>query len=277
MLTFDVNAEATCQVLKATPKVEQEGGGISWDVDLAYTLHDEAEVEFLTSIFPSAVTAYMRAVDSKSESLMKATVPDALCKLAMRLPGGEVLLEGASTEVRGVELKCGLKAQVYTMKLRLKYLRSDYWVNLVQSLGEHVIVHVIPSQQNLPLAAKTKLPPLGRVVCATEKGTGREVYGVFRGERGDGLVVEDFDVYYTCQDILSQLHVADADGLHIDTPIAKYAGMSEIRSWRSLVDALGESVAHGRAVGDATVGFEITDEEVRIALGCESQAYRNRA
>lgn len=277
MLTFDVSAEATCQILKASPKVETEGGGISWDVDIAYVLHDESEAELLTSIFPSAVTAYMRAVDSKSESLMKATVPDALCKLGMRLPGGEVLIEGASTEVRGVELKCGSKAQVYTMKLRLKYLRSDFWGNLVQSLGEHVIVAVVPSQQTLPLAAKTKLPEIGRIVTAYEKGTGRTVCGIFRGERGDGLLVDDFDTYYMCERIVMAVHVVNHDTLDGGTAVAKYAGLSEAPTWYSLMLALGESLEANVAVGNQENGYEITDAEVTKALALESKPRRSRA
>jgi hypothetical protein len=275
MLTFDVSGEAPCQVVKASPKVEQEGGGISWDVDLAYVLNDEAEAEMLTSIFPSAVTAYMRAIDSKSESHMKATVPEVVAKLDMRLHGGEELVVGASVEVRSVELKCGAKAQVYTMRIRLKYLRSDFWVNLVQSLGETVIVSVRAAQQTLPIS--TKLPPEGRVVCAIQSSTGDEVYGVFRRGEPGALIVEDFDTYYKCDTIVTQVHIKDAGDMHIDDAIAKYAGLSEVRSWRSLINAIGEQVGQGTVEGNAIDGFVVTDATVQAALAGEVQAYRNRA
>jgi hypothetical protein len=255
MLTFQESGEAYCEVVKVIPKVDSDGGGICWDVDVAYGVTSEDEAEMLKAVFPSALTAYMRAVDGKSDSLLKATMPEALVFVDFALKGGETLFQRASAEVRGVEFKCNQKQQTYTAKLKLKFLRSDYYVGLVQSLGEFVVVRVRPQQQDLPLSKRTVEPKPGNVVCA--ESDGKEIYGVFKGMKYGEYIVEDFGIVHTAQTIYSVLAVADAQN-EIEGPLFMYQQLAEVPTWTDLVASMMRAMDAG-TLKQGDDGIIITD------------------
>jgi hypothetical protein len=268
MLTFDVSGECVCEVVKATPKVEQEGGGISWDVELARNVENEVEAELLLSVFPNAVQQYLRAIDGNANSVAKVS-SFAVTQLFMRTHGGDELVANASCEVRSLEFKCSAKDQVYTMKIRLKYLKTENWVGLVQSLGEQVIVTVRSAQEDLPLKKRGPQPMPGDVVCGiTEQGS--EVYGVYRGEKYGEHTLADFGHTHKVTSILSIFKVRGADELHVEGPIGKYIALSESPRWGFLVDALLESAKTNPNIGSRESGYVVTDEVVAIAITNES-------
>jgi hypothetical protein len=272
MLTFDRSAEAYCEIVKVAPKLDTETSGISWDVDVAYNVSSEDEAEMLLSVFPSAVTAYVRAVDGKGDSLLKTTLPAALFRVSMRYPSDEKLLWGVQAECRGVEFKVNSKSQTYTAKMRFKLMNAEFYVPLVQALGEHVVVAVEPVQQDLPLSSRSTQPEAGMVVAGTTSD-GEAAYGIYKREHAGEFVVEDFGVVHRLVRIDSQLRIQDAEN-DLDGPIARYVRFSEAPSWSSLITAYAEAVGGGGAKGDARSGWIMTDDIVSAALESERKVVR---
>jgi hypothetical protein len=267
MLTFDVSGECVCEVIKTTPRLEQEGGGISWDVDLSRNVENEVEAELLQSVFPDAVKQYCRAVDGNANSMAKVSSP-TITQLSIRTHGGEELVINASCEVRSLELKCSARDQVYTMKIRLKYMKTEHWVGLVQSLGEQVIVTVRSAQEDLPLKKRGPQPNVGDVVCGLDEG-GRELYGIYRGEKYGEHSLVDIEQSYKVSSILSVFKVNGADELHADGPVSKYISLSRSPSWGFLVEAIQELSDDNLSVGSRDLGYTVTDEVVALALKFE--------
>jgi hypothetical protein len=262
MLTFMESCESYCEVLKVVPKLDSSGGGISWDVDVAYNVTCEDEAELLKSVFPSAVTSYLRAIDGKGDSLLKTTLPQQLFTVSFRTKGGDSIVKKAAAEVRGVEFKVNEKSQVYTAKMRLCHLRSEFYVDLVQSLGEFVVVSVTPQQQDLPLLPKTAAPEIGDVVVAECDGV--EVYGVYRGEKYEEHIVEDFQKTYKAQKVLSSIKVEGASA-PFDGDFGWYRTLVKNPTWQHVVLALSKHLGEGKVQLGAN-GYIVTNEIVSSAL-----------
>ena len=266
MLTFMESCESYCEVVKVVPKLDSSGGGIMWDVDVAYNVTCEDEAELLRSVFPSAVTAYMRACDGKGESSLKTTLPQQLFTVSLKTRGGEGIIHKAAGEVRGVEFKVNEKSQVYTAKMRLCHLRSEFYADLVQSLGEFVVVTVTPQQQDLPLTSKAEAAQIGDVVVADCDG--KEVYGVYLSARYDEHTVEDCNHTYKAQKILSSIKVGDAKN-PFSEEMARYRKQSKVASWKSLFATLSVLLDQGRVKHDEN-GFVIDDAVIDAALEMEA-------
>ncbi len=262
MLTFMESCESYCEVVKVVPKLDSSGGGISWDVDVAYNVTCEDEAEMLRSVFPSAVTAYMRAKDGKGDSLLKTTLPQQLFTVSFRTKGGDDIVKKAAGEVRGVEFKVNEKSQTYTAKMRLCHLRSEFYVDLVQSLGEFVVVTVTPQQQDLPLPSRTVAPEVGDVVVAECDGV--EVYGVYRGEKYEEHIVEDFGKTYKAQKLLSSIKVEGASA-PFDGDLGWYRTLVKAPTWRDLVLALSKRLGEGK-VQHGSNGYIVDTDTVQAAL-----------
>lgn len=262
MLTFVEKCESYCEVTKVVPKLDSSGGGISWDVDVAYNVTSEDEAEMLRSVFPSAVTAYLRAKDGRGDSLLKTTLPQQLFTVSFRTKGGdEFIVKRTAAECRGVEFKVNEKAQTYTAKMRLCHMRSEFYVDLVQSLGEFVVVTVEPQQQDLPLPKADKIE-VGDVVVA--EWNGQEVYGVYRGEKYEEHIVEDFQTTYRAQKVLSSIRVEGASA-PFDGDLGWYRTLVKTPTWRDLVLALSKFLGEGK-VKQGDNGYIVDNDIVHAAL-----------
>jgi hypothetical protein len=272
LVTFMERGDGAGQLVRLACKVDAEAEGtLLWDCDFAFPIGND-EVADLDAAIPAAKAHRTRATDGQGSTVVKfRPVVDGV-RLSITNTDGDTVLDGVSAKIRHLEMRTTEKVQVYVARLRVQAVPAALAGALCACLGKRVGLVADPVQQSLfENGGKTPLPPIGSVVCAKALGDA-DVYGIFRGEKGESLVVDDFGAVHPATRIISSMQVSNAEGDTVARYVRDCRTNGTSPSWKALVLALGQAIGASTAQGSEAQGWTITDAVTADALGLPAEA-----
>lgn len=262
IVKFIQRSDGSGQLVRLAVKVDAEAEGtLLWDADFAFHLGSD-EADELGLAIPAAREHRARATDGQGSTVIKFRPAQDAIRLSMTSPDGEQVLDGVSAKVRHLELRVTEKVQVFLARVRLQAQPAEAAGALCACLGRVVGIVADPQQQELAFG-RPAAPPVGAVVCAMAHD--EQVFGLFRGERGDALLIDDFGVMHSASRIVSSMRVVDAEGEEVMRYAARCREIGVRPSWRDLVLALGRFIGDSVASGGEVGGWHVTRDVVDSA------------
>ena len=265
IVDFTVAGEGLARLTKLTPRVDPgTEERRMWDIDLVAVLDNEGAA-VLQSGIPHAQDYLSRATSKIASAVIKVKPVAKEIGLTLQSNKGVMVLDKVAGEIRSLQLNLTDRAQGYTARIRIHALDRKQSADLLMVQGKTVAVTVDPRQQPLPLERGARV---GDVVSA-RLADGNDVYGLYRGERDGGHLVDDFGVLYPAEEIISSLVIEDEGGV-LAAQYGEEASDNGTPTWRNIVVALSKAFARGApGIRKANNTWVLTEQVVddAIALG----------
>lgn len=271
IVNFNLKDSGVALLAKIGPP-RVDGENREYDLDLRFDINSE-NLSSLAETAPGIQEYKVRADDNGESFKFVHRRKDSAVRLTMTdAEGGEVVVDAVS-DVRSLSTHLTEKASYLIVKIRVLNQGSEIASPLVENLGKHVTVNVVPTGQmqmfESPVEALT--PQVGDIAMGTTAD----------GEQKSGRVISiDGDFKVTIDDMgtsTSQIEVVttvmkinDPNSL-VDAYCEEVNQLGEIPNWRTLIIACGKARSDGELEEDETstgeMSFTLTERVIQIAIG----------